>query len=72
MTESALLPLSKQRKESGSCTSQRLPLMPKPTKEAPEKRGPKADLLKIDGDWKDAVKKSLEKKKPVTGWPKEK
>jgi hypothetical protein len=32
--------------------------------------GPKPDILKIDGDWRDAVKKSLEKKKPATGWPK--
>jgi hypothetical protein len=32
--------------------------------------GPKPDLLKIDGDWKEAVKKSLAKKKPVSGWPK--
>ena len=34
------------------------------------KRGPKPDTLKIDGNWQDAVKKSLEKKKPVGGWPK--
>lgn len=33
-------------------------------------RGPKAKSLKIEGDWRDAVKKSLEKKKPATGWPK--
>jgi hypothetical protein len=32
--------------------------------------GPKPDTLKIDGDWRDAVKKSLEKKRPATGWPK--
>jgi len=38
----------------------------------PVKRGPKPDLLKIDGNWEAAVKKSLAKKKPVTGWPKEK
>jgi hypothetical protein len=44
--------------------------MPKPAKKTLEKRGPKPDLLKIDGDWKDAVKKSLAKKKPGTGWPK--
>jgi hypothetical protein len=43
--------------------------MPKIAK-PPEKRGPKPDLLKIDGDWKDAVKKSLAKKKPAAGWPK--
>jgi hypothetical protein len=32
--------------------------------------GPKPDVLKLRGNWKDAIKKSLEKKKPVTGWPK--
>lgn len=32
--------------------------------------GPKPDLLKIDSDWEEAVKKSLEKKKPAEGWPK--
>jgi hypothetical protein len=39
----------------------------KTTKQQP---GPKPDLLKIDGDWEEAVKKSLEKKKPAVGWPK--
>jgi hypothetical protein len=32
--------------------------------------GPKPDMLKISGDWRDAVKKSLDKKKPAEGWPK--
>ncbi len=32
--------------------------------------GPKPGLLKIKGNWKDAVKKSLGKKKPASGWPK--
>jgi hypothetical protein len=32
--------------------------------------GPKPDALKIEGDWRDAVKKSLSKKKPAAGWPK--
>jgi len=45
--------------------------MPKAAKKTPVKRGPSPDLLKIDGDWKDAVKKTLAKKKPATGWPKE-
>jgi hypothetical protein len=36
---------------------------PKPTK-------PKPVTLKIDGNWEDAVKKSLQKKKPAGGWPK--
>jgi hypothetical protein len=34
------------------------------------KPGPKADILKIEGNWKDAVKRSLERKKPREGWPK--
>ncbi len=33
-------------------------------------RGPKPDLLKIKGRWQDAVKHSLQKKKPAEGWPK--
>lgn len=32
--------------------------------------GPKPEVLKIDGDWREAVKKSLAKKKPKNGWPK--
>jgi len=48
--------------------------MPKMEKKKPHKKqpippGPRPDLLKIDMDWKDAIKKSLEKKKPETGWP---
>jgi hypothetical protein len=38
--------------------------------EKPKPPGPQPDLLKIDGNWKDAVKKSFEKKKPAEGWPK--
>jgi len=47
--------------------------MTKPSKEPkPEEipRGPKPDTLKIEGDWRDAVKTSLSKKKPAEGWPK--
>jgi hypothetical protein len=33
-------------------------------KESPKKRGPKPDTLKLEGDWKDAVKKALGKGKP--------
>jgi hypothetical protein len=44
--------------------------MPKSAKKTPVKRGPVPVSLKIEGDWKDAVKKSLAKKKPVAGWPK--
>jgi hypothetical protein len=44
--------------------------MPKKTPD-PVKRGPKPDTLQIEGDWKEAIKISLEKKKPAAGWPKE-
>jgi hypothetical protein len=50
----------------------------KPRKPAKSKRrakpretpGPKPDILRIEGDWQDAIKKSLQKKKPAKGWPK--
>jgi hypothetical protein len=32
--------------------------------------GPKPDTLKLRGNWRDAVKRSLRKKKPPEGWPK--
>ncbi len=34
-----------------------------------KKRGPKADELHIDGDWKEAAKKAVKKKRPPGGWP---
>jgi len=41
------------------------------TKKSSKKpRGPEPDRLKLEGDWKTAVKKSLAKKKPLEGWPK--
>jgi hypothetical protein len=39
-------------------------------KRAQSRPGPKAEVLKINGDWREAVKKSLAKKKPTGGWPK--
>lgn len=33
-------------------------------------RGPKADVLVLDGEWRSAVKKALAKKRPRKGWPK--
>jgi hypothetical protein len=42
----------------------------KPAVRAGAKRGPKADVLKLRGRWQDAVKQSLQKKKPPEGWPK--
>jgi hypothetical protein len=41
--------------------------MKKPKKK--QKPGPKEERLIIQGDWKEAVKRSLEKKKPPAGWP---
>jgi hypothetical protein len=43
--------------------------MPKKTKKK-ETPGPKPDVVKIDGDWREAVKQSLQVKKPANGWPK--
>jgi hypothetical protein len=36
----------------------------------PQKPGPKADTLIIAGNYKEAIKASLEKEKPPEGWPK--
>jgi len=33
------------------------------------KPGPKGARLKIEGDWKKAVKKALEVERPADGWP---
>jgi hypothetical protein len=41
-----------------------------PAARAGARRGPKPDVLKIQGHWADAVKQSLQKKKPPEGWPK--
>jgi hypothetical protein len=35
-----------------------------------QSKGPEPDRLKIEGDFADAVRKALAKKKPATGWPK--
>jgi len=34
------------------------------------KPGPKPQMLKIKGNWEQAVTKSFKKKKPPEGWPK--
>jgi hypothetical protein len=34
-----------------------------------KKPGPKTERLKINMHWVDAIKKSLTKKKPASGWP---
>jgi hypothetical protein len=36
----------------------------------PEPPGPKPQYLKIEGDWREAVKRAIQKKKPQEGWPK--
>jgi hypothetical protein len=33
------------------------------------KPGPQEELLKIEGDWTDATRKALAKKRPTKGWP---
>jgi hypothetical protein len=44
--------------------------MPKKKTKIPKPRGPKPDTLVIKGNWKEAIKKSFEKKPPPSGWPK--
>ena len=39
----------------------------RPVESAP---GPKPQYLKIEGDWRAAVKRAIRKKKPLGGWPK--
>jgi hypothetical protein len=36
----------------------------------PKKPGPKPETLKIEGDYRDAIKTALSKKRPAGGWPK--
>jgi hypothetical protein len=40
------------------------------TKPRQRKPGPQPEVLKIEGDWKDAMKKLISKKRPEDGWPK--
>jgi hypothetical protein len=34
--------------------------------------GPKPEVLKLEGNWKDAIKESLKKRRPPEGWPESK
>ena len=34
-----------------------------------KRRGPRAEIVKINGDWESAVVKALAKKRPEKGWP---
>jgi hypothetical protein len=40
-------------------------------KQPQKPRGPKPEVLKIEGNWKDAMRKLISKKRPVGGWPKD-
>lgn len=42
--------------------------IPKPT----QKRGPKPELLKLDGPWEDVAKRMITAKPPPGGWPQRK
>ncbi len=42
----------------------------KATKPKRRPPGPAPEVLKIEGDWKDAMRKLISKKRPVGGWPK--
>lgn len=45
--------------------------MAKPTiKRQRKPPGPEPEVLKIEGDWKEAMRKLISKKRPVNGWPK--
>jgi hypothetical protein len=46
--------------------------MPKKTPPETMTRGPVPERLKLEGSWGDAIKKTLSKKKPPEGWPKDK
>jgi hypothetical protein len=39
-----------------------------PTKKA--KTGLKPEVLKLEGDWQDNIRKSIQAAKPAKGWPK--
>ena len=38
----------------------------KPARRPP---GPEPEILKIEGNWKDAMRKLISKKRPAGGWP---
>ena len=45
---------------------------PKAVKKPRKPPGPAPEVLKIEGNWKDAMRKLISKKRPAGGWPKEK
>lgn len=42
----------------------------KATKPPRRNPGPAPEVLKIEGNWKDAMRKLISKKRPEGGWPK--
>jgi hypothetical protein len=38
-------------------------------KPAKKKPGPMPGKLKLDGNWKDLIKRALQKQRPKDGWP---
>jgi hypothetical protein len=44
-------------------------LAAKTTKQKRKPPGPAPEVLKIEGDWKDAMRKLISKKRPEGGWP---
>jgi hypothetical protein len=44
--------------------------MPKKADKKKAKRGPKPEVLKIEGNWIAAVDRAMAAKKPSGGWPK--
>ena len=39
---------------------------------AEQRKRPEPEHLQVGGDWKDAIKRALSKKRPKGGWPKAK
>lgn len=50
-----------------TCYSEGMAKKP-PKKKA--KTGPKPEVLKLEGDWRENIRKSFQAKKPPGGWPK--
>jgi hypothetical protein len=49
-----------------------MPIKSGKQKKKPHKTpAPKPEVLKIEGNWKDAIKQALRKKHPDAGWPKD-
>ena len=47
-----------------------MPSKPKKPAKKKAKTGPKPEVLKLEGDWRENIRKSFQAVKPVKGWPK--